>query len=134
MTDLVKDADLVLSIQSPPLDMVRAMKPSAILISFINENKNPALVKALRERGITCFAKERVPRISRAQALDALTSQATLAGYYAALLGATHLARILPRMTTAVGSLKPVTVLVMGRGRASGGCDRPPARSGCRRY
>lgn len=118
VTDLVKDADLVLSIQPPPLDTVRAMKPSAILVSFIYENKNPELVKLLQERGITCFAMERVPRISRAQALDALTSQATLTGYYAALLGATHLARIFPRVTTAVGSLKPAKVLVMGLGVA----------------
>lgn len=61
---------------------------------------------------------ERVPRISCAQALDALTNQATLAGFYAALLGATHLARIFPRMTKAVGSLKPAKILVMGFGEA----------------
>ena len=115
---LVGDADIVLAVQSPAPETVKAMKAGAILISFIYANKEPALVELLRQRKITCFAMERVPRISRAQAMDALSSQATLAGYYAALLGATHLARIFPRMTTAVGSLRPATVLVMGLGVA----------------
>lgn len=115
---LVADADIVLAVQPPPTDVVDAMKEGAILISFIYAQNEPELVARLRARKITCFAMERVPRISRAQAMDALSSQATLAGYYAVLLGATHLARILPRMTTAVGSLRPATVLVMGLGVA----------------
>jgi NAD(P) transhydrogenase subunit alpha len=94
------------------------MKVGAIVISFIYEHREAALVKLLRDRKITCFAMERVPRITRAQAMDALSSQASLAGYYAVLLGATQLARILPRMTTAAGSLRPATVLVMGLGVA----------------
>lgn len=115
---LVGDADIVLGVEPPALETVRAMKSGAILISFIYANTNPALVDLLREKSITCLAMERVPRITRAQAMDALSSQAALAGYYAALLGATHLARIFPRMTTAVGSLRPATVLVMGLGVA----------------
>lgn len=115
---LVGDADIVLAVQPPVAETLQAMKAGAILISFIYANKEPALLELLRRRKITCFAMERVPRISRAQAMDALSSQATLAGYYAALLGATHLARIFPRMTTAVGSLRPATVLVMGLGVA----------------
>jgi len=115
---LVRDADIVLAVQPPAAETVRAMKTGALLISFIYANKEPALVDLLRQKKITCFAMERVPRISRAQTMDALSSQATLAGYYAALLGATHLARIFPRMTTAVGSLRPATVLVMGLGVA----------------
>jgi len=115
---LVGDADIVLAVQPPSPETVQAMKTGAILISFIYANKEPALVDLLRQKKITCFAMERVPRISRAQAMDALSSQATLAGYYAVLLGATHLARIFPRMTTAVGSLRPATVLVMGLGVA----------------
>jgi NAD(P) transhydrogenase subunit alpha len=75
-------------------------------------------VRLLRDRHITCFAMELVPRISRAQAMDALSSQAALAGYYAALLGATHLMRILPMMTTAAGSIRPARTLVMGLGVA----------------
>jgi NAD(P) transhydrogenase subunit alpha len=115
---LVSDADVVLSVQAPPLDVVRSMKPGAILACFVFAQKEAALVDLLRQKHITCLAMERVPRISRAQAMDALSSQAALAGYYAALLGATQLARVFPRMTTAVGSLRPATVLVMGLGVA----------------
>ncbi len=115
---LVKDADIVLAVQPPPVEAVEAMREGTILISFIYAASNPSLVKLLCERKMTCFAMERVPRISRAQAMDALSSQAALSGYYAALIGATHLARIFPRMTTAVGTLRPATVLVMGLGVA----------------
>lgn len=115
---LVSDADIVLAVQPPSVEVVGAMKEGAILISFIYAHKEVELVRALRDRKITCLAMELVPRITRAQAMDALSSQAALAGYYAALLGATHLARILPMMTTAVGSIRPAKVLVMGLGVA----------------
>lgn len=115
---LVADADVVLAVQAPPIEVVGAMKEGAVLVSFIYAHKEPELLKQLRDRKITCFAMELVPRISRAQTLDALSSQAALAGYYATLLGATHLARILPRLTTAAGALRPATVLVMGLGVA----------------
>ena len=115
---LVSDADVVLAVQPPALDVVRAMKEGAILVSFIYANKEPALVKLLLERKITCFAMERVPRITRAQAMDALSSQAALAGYYAVLLGATQLGRVLPKMTPAAGTVGPAKVLVMGLGVA----------------
>jgi NAD(P) transhydrogenase subunit alpha len=115
---LVSDADIVLAVQPPDASVVSAMKEGAILMSFVYAHKEPELTKLLRDRKITSFAMELVPRISRAQAMDALSSQATLAGYYAALLGATHLARILPMMTTAVGSIRPAKTLVMGLGVA----------------
>lgn len=115
---LVADADIVLAVEAPSIDAIGAIKEGAVLISFIYADKVPELVTLLRERKITCFAMERVPRISRAQAMDALTSQTALAGYYATLLGATHLARVLPRLTTAVGTLRPATVLVIGLGVA----------------
>ncbi len=115
---LVGDADVVLAVQPPPLDVVRAMKEGAVLISFVYAHREPELVKLLRDRRITCFAMELVPRITRAQALDALSSQAALTGYYAVLLAATDLPRILPRMTTATGALRPATVLVLGLGVA----------------
>ncbi|MDE3155998.1 MAG: NAD(P) transhydrogenase subunit alpha, partial [Acidobacteriota bacterium] len=116
--DLVAGADVVLAVQPPPLEVVGAMKEGAVLLSFVHANREPALVKALRDRRITCFAMELVPRITRAQAMDALSSQAALAGYYAVLLAGTKLPRILPRMTTATGALRPATVLVMGLGVA----------------
>jgi NAD(P) transhydrogenase subunit alpha len=115
---LVAGADVVLAVQPPALDVVDAMQEGAILISFIYADREPALVKRLLERKITCFAMERVPRITRAQAMDALSSQSALAGYYAVQLGATHLARILPKMTTAAGAIGPAKVLVMGLGVA----------------
>ncbi len=121
MTDrkeLVSDADVVLAVQPPALEVVSAMKDGAILMSFIYAHKQPALVQHLLDRKITCFAMERVPRITRAQAMDALSSQSALAGYYAVQLGATHLARILPKMTTAAGAIGPARVLVMGLGVA----------------
>lgn len=115
---LVADADIVVSVQPPSLDVVRAMREGAILISFVYAHKELELTKLLCNRKITAFAMELVPRITRAQAMDALSSQAALAGYYAALLAATHLARILPMMTTAVGSIRPAKALVMGLGVA----------------
>jgi len=116
--ELVGDADIVLAVQPPSPEAVQAMKPGAVLVSFVYADKEPALVEVLRRKQITCFAMERVPRISRAQAMDALSTQAALSGYYAALLGATHMMRIFPRITTAVGTLRPATVLVMGLGVA----------------
>jgi len=117
-TALVGDADVVLAVQPPAIEVVAAMKPGAILISFIYAHNQPALVEKLLERKITCFAMERIPRISRAQAMDALSSQSALAGYYAVELGATHLARVLPKITSAAGVIGPAKVLVMGLGVA----------------
>jgi len=115
---LVSDADIVVSVQPPSLDVVNAMKEGAILISFIYAHKEVELTKLLRDKKITTFAMELVPRITRAQAMDALSSQAALAGYYGALLGATSIARMMPMTTFATGSIRPGTVLVMGVGVA----------------
>jgi len=114
----VADADIVLSVQPPSPELVAAMRPGTVLLCFVHPQKEPGLQEALEAHRITCFAMERVPRISRAQSLDALSSQAALAGYYGPLLGATHIPRILPMMTTAVGSLRPARALVMGLGVA----------------
>ncbi len=116
--DLVAEADVVLSVQPPSIEVANAMKQGAILISFVYAHKEIELTKALRDRKITTFAMELVPRITRAQAMDALSSQAALAGYYAVLIGATNIARMLPMMTTAVGSIRPQKALVMGLGVA----------------
>ena len=113
---LVEDADVVLAVQPPALEVVTAMKDGAVLISFVYANNEPTLVQRLLDKNITCFAMERIPRITRAQSMDALSSQSALAGYYAVQLGATHLARILPKITTAAGAIGPAKVLVMGLG------------------
>ena len=115
---LVSDADVVLAVQPPALDIIEAMKEGAILISFIYAGKQPALVQRLLDKKITCFAMERITRISRAQAMDALSSQSALAGYYTVQLGSTHLGRVLPKITSAAGAIGPAHVLVMGLGVA----------------
>jgi len=115
---LVADADVVLAVQPPAVEVINGMKEGSVLISFIYADKQNALVKKLLEKKITCFAMERIPRITRAQSMDALSSQSALAGYYAVQLGATHLARILPKITTAAGAIGPAKVLVMGLGVA----------------
>lgn len=116
--ELLATANIVLSVQPPTTEQINLMPPGCILLSFVYPHKEPELTRLLRDKHITCFAMEQVPRISRAQAMDALSSQAALAGYYGALLGATKLARILPMMTTAVGSIRPARCLVMGLGVA----------------
>ncbi len=116
--NLLADADVVLAVQPPALDVIDAMKEGAILICFIYAEHTHPLVKRMLEKRITCFAMERVPRITRAQSMDALSSQSALAGYYAVELGATHLGRVLPKITTASGTIGPAHVLVMGLGVA----------------
>lgn len=115
---LVSDADIVVSVQPPAADVVNAMKEGSILLSFVYAHKEPELTKLLRDKKITTLAMELVPRITRAQAMDALSSQAALAGYYGALLGATSIARMMPMTTFATGSIRPGTILVMGVGVA----------------
>jgi NAD(P) transhydrogenase subunit alpha len=115
---LVADADVVLAVQPPALAVVDTMKPGAILICFVYAANEPELVKRLLARKITCFAMERIPRISRAQAMDALSSQSALAGYYAVALGMTHMDGVLPKITSAAGVIGPAKVLVMGLGVA----------------
>lgn len=116
--ELVKDADIVLCVQPPALTVIDAMKEGALLVCFIYAQNQPALVQRLLDRKITCFAMERVPRISRAQGMDALSSQSALAGYYAVGLGLTHLARVIPKITSAAGSIGPAHILVLGLGVA----------------
>jgi NAD(P) transhydrogenase subunit alpha len=115
---MVADADVVLAVQPPALAVIDAMKPGAILVCFIYAANEPELVKRLLARKITCFAMERIPRISRAQSMDALSSQSALAGYYAVALGMTHMAGVLPKITSAAGVIGPAKVLVMGLGVA----------------
>jgi NAD(P) transhydrogenase subunit alpha len=117
-TAMLADADVVLAVQPPALAVIDAMKPGAILVCFIYAANEPELVKRLLAKKITCFAMERVPRISRAQSMDALSSQSALAGYYAVALGMTHMAGVLPKITSAAGVIGPAKVLVMGLGVA----------------
>lgn len=114
----VHEADVVLAVQAPSLEVIGKMKPGSVLLSFIYAQNNPALVQRLLERQVTCFAMERLPRITRAQSMDALSSQSALSGYYAVQLGSVHMSRILPKVTTAAGIVGPARVLVLGLGVA----------------
>ncbi len=111
-------ADVVMCVQPPALDVVDAMQEGAVLLCFVYAEHQRELVKRMLQKKITCFAMERVPRISRAQAMDALSSQSALAGYYAVQLGATNMGRVLPKITSAAGVTGPAHVLVMGLGVA----------------
>lgn len=117
-TALVTEADVVLCVQAPALGVINAMKPGALLICYLYPEAEAALIKLLLARKVTCFAIEKLPRITRAQSMDALSSQAALAGYSAVMLGAAALARVLPKLTTAAGTIGPAEVLVMGLGVA----------------
>jgi NAD(P) transhydrogenase subunit alpha len=115
---MVGDADVVLAVNAPAPEVIDAMKPGAILVCFVYATHAPELVRRLLARKITCFAMERIPRISRAQSMDALSSQSALAGYYAVALGMTHMTSVLPKITSAAGVIGPAKVLVMGLGVA----------------
>lgn len=113
-----READIVLRVNAPSPEEARMMKPGAVLISFLYAYTVPELVKTLLENNISAFAMDAVPRISRAQKMDALSSQANLAGYKAVLLGSNHLAKIFPLMMTAAGTITPAKVLIFGAGVA----------------
>jgi NAD(P) transhydrogenase subunit alpha len=116
--ELLRQVDVLLTVQPPTLEQIAALKPEAIVIGFMQAYSHAAEVRALRDRGITSFAMELVPRISRAQSMDALSSQAAVAGYKAVLIAADTLDRFLPMLTTAAGTIRPAQVLVIGVGVA----------------
>jgi NAD(P) transhydrogenase subunit alpha len=112
------NAEVVLKVNAPQPDEIATMKKGAILISFMWAATNPELVSACEKAGITAFSMDAVPRISRAQKMDALSSQANLAGYKAVLMCANALGKIFPMMTTAAGTIKPSKVVIFGAGVA----------------
>jgi NAD(P) transhydrogenase subunit alpha len=111
-------ADVLLTVQPPSLLLIGALKPGAVVVGFMQAYARPDMVKALKERGVTSFAMELVPRISRAQSMDALSSQAAVAGYKAVLIAANSLEKFMPMLTTAAGTIRPASVLVIGAGVA----------------
>ncbi len=111
-------ADVVLRVQPPADGDVKAMRKGAVSIGFLQPAANAAAVKALAKRGVTAFSLEMVPRISRAQSMDALSSQASLAGYKAVLMAAVRLGKYFPMLMSAAGTIAPARVLVLGAGVA----------------
>lgn len=115
---LWRDADIVLKVGNFEDAEVEKLREGSILIGFLNPLGNPVLVKKLSERKVTAFSMEMIPRTSRAQSMDALSSQANLAGYKSVLIAAATLPKYFPMLTTAAGTIRPAKVLVMGAGVA----------------
>ncbi|TLY86390.1 MAG: NAD(P) transhydrogenase subunit alpha [Gammaproteobacteria bacterium] len=111
-------SDVILTVQPLTVGQIGELKPSAAVIGFMQPHARAAEVRELVARGITSFAMELVPRISRAQSMDALSSQASIAGYKAVLIAASHLQKFLPMLTTAAGTIRPSQVLIIGAGVA----------------
>jgi NAD(P) transhydrogenase subunit alpha len=111
-------ADVVVKIAPPDAEEIRRLGAGSILIGFLAPLSSPQTTQALADAGATAFAMEAIPRISRAQAMDALSSQSNVAGYKAALLGAEEMGRFYPMLMTAAGTIPPAKVLVLGVGVA----------------
>ena len=111
-------ADAVLVVRPPEAERARRLRAGAILVGLLAPYKSADLVRALAEGGVSALALELVPRISRAQAIDALSSQASIAGYKAVLLAASRLGRYFPLLMTAAGTIPPSRVVIMGAGVA----------------
>lgn len=112
------DADLVLKVQRPDADEVARLRSGATLIALLAPAAAPDTIAALAARQVTAFAMELVPRTTKAQSMDVLSSQATVAGYQAVLIGASRMGRLLPMLTTAAGTIPPGKVFVLGAGVA----------------
>jgi NAD(P) transhydrogenase subunit alpha len=111
-------ADVVAKVAAPTEDEIAKLGNNTVLIGFLAPLSSPETTRALASGGVTAFAVEAIPRISRAQSMDALSSQSNVAGYKAALLGAQHSTRFYPMLTTAAGTIPPAKVLVLGGGVA----------------
>ena len=117
-TALFAEADMLLRLRKPTLDEVGLMKKGCIHISYLDPFNEPELVSALKAGEITSISMEMIPRTTRSQKMDALSSQANLAGYVMVMQAATHLPRIFPMMMTPAGTLKPAKVFIIGAGVA----------------
>ncbi|MCM2268699.1 MAG: Re/Si-specific NAD(P)(+) transhydrogenase subunit alpha [Thermoanaerobaculia bacterium] len=114
----LKQADVVLKVSEPLVTEVDALRAGAVLMALFDPYRNLPMARRLAERGISAFAMELVPRTTRAQAMDVLSSQASIAGYKAVILGAERLGKYLPMMMTAAGTIQPARVVVLGAGVA----------------
>ena len=135
-TAALKDADIVLKVRGPDSGEIALMKRGAILAALLNPYAEKEMAAKLASAGVDAFAMEFLPRISRAQAMDVLSSQANLAGYKAVIDAAAQFGRAMPMMMTAAGTIAPARVLVMGVGRGgpSGHRHREADGRDCRRH
>ncbi len=114
----LRDADIVLKVRGPEVGEIASLKKGAVLAALLSPHNETDAIAALAGAGVTAFAMELLPRISRAQAMDVLSSQANLAGYKAVIDAAARFGRAMPMMMTAAGTIAPARVLVMGVGVA----------------
>jgi proton-translocating NAD(P)+ transhydrogenase subunit alpha len=117
-SELYSGAEAVVRVGRPTADEVAALAPGTVLIGFLSPLNDLAGIERLASRGVVAFAMESIPRITRAQSMDALSSQANVAGYKAALIAADRLPRFFPLLMTAAGTVAPAKVLVLGAGVA----------------
>jgi len=115
---LISSGDIILRVRKPPLNEIEWQKPGSIHISYFDPFNETKLLDAFLSNGISAVSMEMIPRITRAQKMDALSSQASLAGYVAVILAAQRLQKIFPMMMTPAGTLAPVRVFVIGAGVA----------------
>jgi NAD(P) transhydrogenase subunit alpha len=115
---LYADADVIFKVQPPTMDELDLFRDETIVVGFLQPHRYPDMVKKLCDKKITSFAMELVPRISRAQSMDALSSQASIAGYKVALMAAELASFFFPMLTTAAGTIRPAKVVVVGAGVA----------------
>ncbi len=115
---LYRDADLVFKVQPPSAEELSQIRDGAVSVGFMAPHKNADMIRTLCDKGITSLAMELVPRITRAQSMDALSSQASIAGYMGVLMGAQLSSVFFPMLTTAAGTIRPAKVLVIGAGVA----------------
>jgi H+-translocating NAD(P) transhydrogenase subunit alpha len=116
--DVVKDADIVLTVRRPGVDILKGVKPGALVVGSMDPYGNEGEIDALAKAGVTTVAMEFMPRITRAQVMDILSSQANLAGYQSVIDAAVNFDRAFPMMMTAAGTVRPAKVFVMGAGVA----------------
>ena len=116
--ETLEDAKLILVVNPPSSNELAHLSEGSILVGFLDPLSDPDLVSRLIELKVTGISMELVPRITRAQSMDALSSQATVAGYKAVLLAANHLPKFLPMFTTAAGTIRPAKALILGAGVA----------------
>ncbi|MBV8490255.1 MAG: NAD(P)(+) transhydrogenase (Re/Si-specific) subunit alpha, partial [Candidatus Eremiobacteraeota bacterium] len=114
----IDGATAVVTVGKPARDLVAAMAPDTVVVGFLNPLGDPGFLTVLAQARVTALAVEMIPRITRAQSMDALSSQSNIAGYKAVLLGAAALPKFFPMLTTAAGTIPPAKVLILGAGVA----------------
>ncbi len=116
-SDIYKQADIILKVRGPDANELRLIGNNAVVVGMLSPATNP-LIERYAKKGLTCFSLELLPRISRAQSMDVLSSQANISGYRAVLLATQYYARFFPMLMTAAGTVTPARVLILGAGVA----------------